>query len=97
MPLALLGAGLTAVAGAVLCFEVWTYASERWNRRDPYDLSLLDRTESYRGPSRDDPQVDSEAPDWDVEEGDTVYCHRCDVSMPTAYSICPKCGAVLGR
>ena len=97
MPPGLVGVALTAVACAVLFFEAWTYGRERWNRRDPYDLSLLNHVETYQGPSRDDPCAGPELPEWEAQDSDTVYCHRCDVSMPTAYSVCPKCGGVLGR
>jgi hypothetical protein len=97
MPIALAGAVVVAVAGCILCAELWACCRERWSRRDPYDLSLLDDAPGYNGPSRDDPKRKPDAPSWESEEGDTVYCHRCDVSMPAAYSTCPKCGALLGH
>ena len=97
MPAAIAGTVLAAIAGVVLCSELWTYCRERWNRRDPYDLSLLDDAPIFTGPSRDDPGHTPAAPSWASEAEDTVYCHRCDVSMPAAYSTCPKCGTLLGH
>ena len=85
------------LAGGILCSEAMAYGRERWSRRNRYDLTLLNDVESYHGPSRDDPNFKAETPDWEAEEGDTIYCQRCDISMPTTYSICPKCGAALGH
>ena len=82
---------------AFLCNEALALGRERWRRRDRFDLRLLDDTRPYAGPSRDDPGVQPEAPDWESVEGVVVYCHRCDVSMPTFHSICPKCGCPLGH
>ena len=95
--LALAGAAVAAIAGCVLCREALAYSRERWRRRDRYDLSLLDDAPRYNGPSRDDPDQGPETPSWESEEGDVVYCHRCDVSMTTALSVCPKCGCRLGH
>ncbi len=97
MPAALAGIGLAVIAGSVLCTEIWNYACERWRTRDRYDLTLLSGTPEYKGPSRDDGSLTADLqPLWETEEGDVVYCHRCDVSMPVSYSVCPKCGSILG-
>ena len=97
MPAALAGAAIVAVAGSIICGELWAYCRKRWSDRDPYDLSLLNDAAGYEGPSRDDPKRIPAGASWESEEGDTVYCHRCDVSMPSAYSTCPKCGVPLGQ
>jgi hypothetical protein len=97
MPVSLAGAAVVAVAGCILCTELWAYCRERWSGRDRYDLSLLNDAPSYTGLSRDDPGRDPDTPSWESEAGDIVYCHRCDVSMPASYSTCPKCGALLGH
>jgi hypothetical protein len=96
MPVALAPAALIAVGGCILCAEVWAYCLVRYRRRDRYDLSLLDEIPGYNGPSRDEPSSAPQNPDWESEEGDVAYCHRCDVSMPPGCAICPQCGAVLG-
>lgn len=96
-PAAIVFSAIAAVAFCVLCVEGVGFARERWRRRDKYDLTLLDDTRHYEGPSRDDPDRGREKPDWESEEDDVVYCHWCDVSMPTFHSICPKCGRPLGH
>ena len=86
-PLLLIGLGATGEAG----FRLW----QSWkNRPDPYDLRLLNETSPYRGESRDAP---AEEPSREAEADDLVICHRCQVSMPSHYSICPQCGVPLGH
>jgi hypothetical protein len=97
MPAALAVSVIVAVAGGTLCMEARAFLRERWRRRDPYDLSLLNDLPGYSGPSRDNPIQPPDALAWESEPGDTVYCHRCDVSMPASYSTCPKCGSMLGH
>src|SRR6476659_1087532 len=96
-PAALVGGVIAAVALSVLCMEGLAFARERWRGRDKYDLTLLDDTQHYGGPSPDNPGYGPETPAWESEEDDVVYCHWCDVSMPTLHSICPKCGRPLGH
>src|SRR5438067_2482904 len=96
-PVGFAGGAISAAAICVLCAEGLAFVRERWRRRDKYDLTLLDDTRHYEGPSHDDPGRRPETPAWESEEDDVVYCHRCDVSMPTFHSICPKCGCPLGR
>jgi hypothetical protein len=96
-PAAIIGAALAMCAAGILCIEARAYFREFRSRRDRYDLSLLIDTPGFQGPSRDDPEHGPLAPAWESEDGDTVYCHRCDVSMPDTYSICPTCGAKLGN
>ena len=89
------GLPLAGVGVGVIVFEAVQAVQRHRSRPDRYDLSLLKETEGYRGPSRDDPDDRPEIPAWETENGDTVYCHRCDVSMPATYSVCPQCGAIL--
>jgi len=96
MPGGIAGVALTAVGGCLLCSQLWAIAREKWSRRDRYDLTLLDNTSGYTGPSRDNPAAPREDPDWESEAEDTVYCHRCDISMPNNYAICPQCGSRVG-
>lgn len=93
----LLGVALLSTGLGVILFEAWRYGSERLNRPDPYDLSLLKDTPIYRGPSRDDPNDREEEPAYECDDENVVYCYRCDVSMPAHYDICPRCGNFLGR
>ncbi len=97
LPGAIVAGAIALIACAVLGREAFAYGQERWRRRDRYDLTLLDDTPHYAGPSREAPGQGTDKPDWETEEGDAVYCHRCDVSMPTFHSICPKCGCPLGH
>ena len=86
------GAGL-----GILLLEAWRAGQEWRNRPDPYDLSLLKDLPSYQGPSRDNPLHKEDASTHEAEGANTVYCHRCDVSMPAHYDICPRCGNFLGK
>ena len=87
LPLTLIGIGATGEAA----FRFW----KEWkNRPDPYDLRLLNETSPYRGESRDSP---AEEPSREAEPDDLVICLRCQVSMPSHYSICPQCGVPLGH
>ena len=95
MPLALVGALLTTVAACLLSAEGLSTVRVQRHRRDAYDLSLLKDAETYTGPSRDNPEAGTEKPSWESEDGDAVYCHQCDVSIPAANSICPNCGKTL--
>lgn len=92
-----LGAGLmfpfrfigVAVIAFGFCLAV-PQAMEMWRaRRNPYDLSLL-REIHEREAARDEPEEDN-------AERDMIYCHRCNLSVPETYSICPECGSILGR
>ena len=69
---------------------------QRVSRHDRYDLRLLNDAPEFRRPSRDDPECGLEAPDWEAETDDALYCHRCDGALPAGMVICPGCGAHLG-
>jgi hypothetical protein len=58
-------------------------------RRGAYDLRLL-REIHEREMNRDEPEEDR-------YERDMIYCHRCNLSVPESYSICPECGGFLGK
>jgi len=77
-----LGIGLMAAGAGIALYQ----AVQIWReRRDPYDLSRL-----FEQP----PDEPEETDDTDRE---MIFCHRCGVSVPGMYSLCPECGGVLGQ
>ena len=77
-----LGIGLMATGAGIALYQ----AVQMWReRRDPYDLSRLFEQQT------DEPE------DTDDTDREMIFCHRCGVSVPGTYSLCPECGGVLGR